>query len=62
MKKFVFWILLIAIMFFPSCKTLEPVADAPLPLTIPESFSVDIHSIETIETGGLRFESDELKT
>ena len=62
MKKVVFLILLLSMMLFGGCKTLEPNHETILPLTIPENFSVDINGSKTIENWWLSFNSIELNT
>ncbi|MCK5541955.1 MAG: efflux transporter outer membrane subunit [Desulfobacterales bacterium] len=60
MNKFVFGILLLSMMLFSGCKTLEPHPETTLPLTIPENFSIDIGGSKTIENWWLSFDSIEL--
>lgn len=62
MKKFVFWVLLLSMMLFPGCKTLEPSVEKALPLTIPENFSVDIKGSKVTENWWFSFNSIELNT
>ena len=60
MKKFVFWVMLAGMVFFSGCKTFEPEPIPPLPLAIPESFSIDTGGHEAIESWWESFGSDEL--
>ena len=62
MKKSVFWIIAVGIILFSGCKTFEPAADTPLPLTIPETFSIETGKNEPIENWWFCFGSDELNT
>ena len=62
MKESVFWIIVIGIILFSGCKTFEPVAETPLPLTIPETFSIETDKSEPIENWWFCFGSDELNT
>lgn len=62
MKISVFWVMLLGMVLFPGCKTFEPVAETPLPLTIPESFSVETGESKPIENWWFCFGSDELNT
>jgi len=56
----VFFVVLAGIVLFSGCKTFEPEPVTPLPLTIPEKFSVDIGSREINENWWFFFNSDEL--
>ncbi|MCD4719202.1 MAG: efflux transporter outer membrane subunit [Desulfobacula sp.] len=60
MKSSIFWVMLAVMVLFSGCKTLEPESVTPLPLIIPESFSIDAGSSGTIEDWWLFFGSDEL--
>ena len=62
MEKFVLWVLLISLMLFSGCKTLEPPAEPPLPLAIPENFSVEADSTKTAKNWWLYFDNNELDT
>ena len=56
----VFWVILVSMVLFSGCKTLEVKSNISLPLTIPENFSIDAGRNETIENWWLFFKSEEL--
>ncbi|MCP3872625.1 MAG: efflux transporter outer membrane subunit [Desulfobacteraceae bacterium] len=56
----VFFVMLMAVIFFSGCKTIEPEDLVPIPLVVPDSFSIDINGSETIENWWGIFDSDEL--
>jgi multidrug efflux system outer membrane protein len=60
MIKSFFLMLLMSMVFFTGCTTLEPVGDQPLPLTIPGSFSAQTDGLEPVKSWWLSFDSDEL--
>lgn len=60
MNRSVFWVMLVGLVFFSGCKTFEPESITPLPITIPESFSIDTGGSEAIENWWESFGSDEL--
>ena len=60
MMRSVFWIMLSGMVLFSGCKTLESVPEIPLPLTIPENFSVDAGGSEVVESWWFSFGSNEL--
>ncbi len=60
MKRYVFLVILAGMVFFSGCKTFEPEPITSLPLTIPESFSIDTGGHEAIESWWKSFGSDEL--
>ncbi|WP_457551391.1 efflux transporter outer membrane subunit [Desulfobacula sp.] len=60
MMRSVFFAMLVSLVLFSGCKTLEPEPALPLPLVIPEHFSMDAGSDDAIEDWWLFFNSDEL--
>ena len=62
MSRFVFWIILVGMILFSGCKTLEPDLEAPLVLTIPENFSIESGGSSVNENWWESFDSDELNT
>ena len=60
MKRSIFFVILVGLVLFSSCKTFEPVMEIPLPLKIPENFSIDAGGIEAMESWWFFFGSDEL--
>lgn len=58
--RIAFLILLSGIFLLSGCRTMEIGPPAPLPLSIPESFSINTHGSEPIEKWWFFFKSDEL--
>jgi len=62
MMRSVFWVILASTVLFSGCKTFEAKSEISLPLTIPDTFSIDEGTRDAMEDWWLSFDSDELNT